>query len=348
MDAAEHERRDSREPSERALTPNRRRVVAILAVAAVAVFLPELLTGYTLGLATRFMIFSILAISLDLLWGYGGVVSFGHALFFGLGAYAVAITLTNIGGVGGTLVALVLGMAIPGLLALGLGLFLFYSKVSGVYFGIVTLALTVVFETLAIVSRDLTGGLDGLYGFEIPTIWLPGVGVVELWGSLNPFYAALVGLMVAFVIARWVTGSSFGVTIKAIRDDEARVEMLGYNVAFIKTVLLVMACMMAGFAGSLYTTIGFVSPALLGVFFSTQVLVWVGIGGRATIIGPILGTILVGILETYLSDQYQDIWPLFVGLTFLAVVLFWPSGLYPLLLDAISRLSSMRSKAQAS
>ena len=104
---------------------------------------------------------------------------------------------------------------------------------------------------------------------------------------------------------------------------------------------------MAGFAGSLYTTVGFISPTLLGVFFSTQVLVWVGIGGRGTLVGPVLGTILVGVLEDFLSGQYEDIWPLFVGLTFLAVVLFWPSGLYPLMLHIASRLRSIRPAARA-
>jgi urea transport system permease protein len=329
------------------MSPRQRRLLLILLVAGAAALLPSILSAYQLGLATRFLVFSILAISLDLLWGYGGVVSFGHAMFFGLGAYAVAITLTHVGGVAGTLLGLALGMAVPALLALALGLFLFYSRVSGVYFGIVTLALTVVFETIAIVSRDFTGGLDGLYGFDIPTIWLPIIGDVDVWGIRNPFYAALGGLVVAFLIARWITASPFGVTIRAVRDDEARVDMLGYDVAFIKTMLLVISCLMAGFAGSLYATVGFISPALLGVFFSTQVLVWVGIGGRGTLVGPILGTILVGVLETYLSGEYEDIWPLFVGVTFLAVVLFWPRGLYPLLLDVASRLRAVRPGARA-
>lgn len=329
------------------MSPRQRRLLIILVVAGAAALLPSILSAYQLGLATRFLVFSILAISLDLLWGYGGVVSFGHAMFFGLGAYAVAITLTHVGGVAGTLLGLALGMAVPALLALALGLFLFYSRVSGVYFGIVTLALTVVFETIAIVSRDFTGGLDGLYGFDVPTIWLPILGDVDVWGIRNPFYAALGGLVVSFLIARWITASPFGVTIRAVRDDEARVDMLGYDVAFIKTMLLVISCLMAGFAGSLYATVGFISPTLLGVFFSTQVLVWVGIGGRGTLVGPILGTILVGALETFLSGQYEDIWPLFVGMTFLAVVLFWPRGLYPLLLDITARLRAIRPGPRA-
>jgi ABC-type branched-subunit amino acid transport system permease subunit len=316
-------------PSRRdSLTSSRAgRTVIILLIVGVATAVPAFASPYAVGLVDRFMVFSILAISMDLLWGYGGVVSFGHAMFFGLGAYATAITLNNIGGVGGTYLAFTLGLAVPSLLALGLGYFLFY-------FGIITLALSVVFETLAIVNRNITGGLDGLYGFAIPTIWIPGLGDVEIWGTVNPYYAGLIGLVIAFVLSVGITRSSFGTAIKAIRDDESRLEMLGYNTAFLKTVLLVIACAMAGFAGSLYTTVGFVSSQLFAVFFSTQVLVWVGIGGRGTLVGPILGTFIVGALETVLSGQYQDVWPLLVGLFFLLVVLFWPSGLYPFLQKA--------------
>jgi urea ABC transporter permease protein UrtC len=304
--------------------------MAVLVVfAAVAAAIPAFASPYAVSLTTRFVVFSILALSMDLLWGYGGVVSFGHALFFGLGAYATAIALAHVGGVGGTYVALVLGIAVPAALAVALGYFLFYSAVAGVYFGIVTLALSVVFETLAVVNRDLTGGMDGLYGFAIPTVWIPGLGDVEIWATEAPYFAGVLGLGICYLLARWITRSSFGTAIKAIRDDEARLELLGYNTAFLKTVLLTITCAMAGFAGSLYTTVGFVSPQLLGVFFSTQVLVWVGIGGRGTLVGPILGTILVGFLETILSGEYEAIWPLFVGLFFLLIVLFWPKGLYP-------------------
>jgi urea transport system permease protein len=285
---------------------------------------------------------------MDLLWGYGGVVSFGHAMFFGLGAYATAITLSHLAGVGGTYAALLLGIAVPALLAMALGYFLFYSAVAGVYFGIVTLALSVVFETLAVVNREFTGGMDGLYGFAIPTIWIPALGDIEVWGTENPYFAGVLGLAVCYLAARWITRSSFGTAIKAIRDDEARLELLGYDTAFIKTVLLTITCAMAGLAGSLYTTVGFVSPQLLGVFFSTQVLVWVGIGGRGTLVGPILGTILVSVLETILSGEYENIWPLFVGLFFLLIVLFWPSGLYPFIQRAFSAVRRRLGSAEAS
>lgn len=315
------------------LASRRTRYLAILIIAALAASVPVFASPYAVSLATRFVVFSILAMSMDLLWGYGGVVSFGHALFFGLGAYVVAITLSHSAGVEGTLLALALGVGVPALLAAALGFFLFYSSVAGVYFGIVTLALSVVFETLAIVNRSITGGMDGIYGFAIPTIWLPGMGFVEIWGTEAPYIASVLALGLCYLIGRWLTRSSFGIAIKAIRDDEARLHLLGYDTAYLKTVLLVITCAMAGLAGSLFTTVGFVSPSLLGVFFSTQVLVWVGIGGRGTLVGPILGTFIVGVLQTVLSGEYEDIWPLFVGLFFLVIVLFWPRGLYPFLRD---------------
>lgn len=313
------------------VSQRRRQHVLMLALVAAAAAFPSFGTDYPVTLVNRFMVFSILALSLDLLWGYGGVVSFGHAMFFGLGAYAAAITLSHLSGIGGTYLGFALGVAVPATLALALGYFLFYSAVSGVYFGIVTLALTVVLETLAIVLRDITGGLDGLYGFASPTIWLPVIGSIEVWGVGKPYFAGLIGLLVAFALSLWITRSKFGIVIRAIRDDEGRLELLGYDTAHVKTVLLVITCAMAGFAGTLYVTVGFVSSQLMGVFFSTQVLVWVGIGGRGTLVGPILGTFLVGAVEAFLSGQYQDVWPMFVGALFVAVVLFWPRGLYPLL-----------------
>lgn len=311
-----------------------RRLAIVIVIAAIATAIPILTSPYVVSLATRFVVFSILALSMDLLWGYGGVVSFGQAMFFGIGAYASAIVLTHMTGTEGTLIALIVGVGIPVMFAIALGLFLFYSAVSGVYFGIVTLALTVVLETLAVVNRDLTGGMDGLYDFAIPTIWLPFIGPLEIWGTVAPYVASVVALGGCFLAARWIVRSGFGTVICAIRDDEDRLELLGYDTALIKTVLLAITCAMAGLAGTLYITVGFVSPQLLGAFFSTQVLVWVGIGGRGTLIGAIVGTILVGALEVILSGEYENIWPLFVGLFFLLVVLFWPRGLYPFIIDS--------------
>jgi urea transport system permease protein len=328
-------------------SPRARRTLVLLALAAGAAAIPSVASPYAISLTTRFIVFSILALSMDLLWGYGGVVSFGHAMFFGLGGYAMAITLTHVAGAGGTYLALALGVGVPAMLALALGYFLFYSAVSGVYFGIVTLALAVVFETLAVVNRSFTGGMDGLYGFSIPKLGIPGFVEVEVWGTENPYFAGVIGLAVCYLLARWITHSSFGTAIKAIRDDESRIELLGYDTAFIKTILLVITCAMAGFAGSLYTTVGFVSPQLLGVFFSTQVLVWVGIGGRGTLVGPILGTILVGFLQTILSGEFEDIWPLFVGMFFLLIVLFWPSGLYPFLQRSFGAVRRRLDTAEA-
>lgn len=315
------------DPAPRRRLTRLRPYLPILVVALLASWLPSALSMYNTSLVTRFMIFGILALSLGLLWGVAGVVSFGHAVFFGIGAYAIAIVLSHTSGIGGTYLGLVAAVVVPSLLGLFLGLFLFYARVSGIYFGIVTLALSVVFETLAISQRSLTGGLDGLYGFATPTIGIPGVGSLEIWGTVPPFYAALVGLALSLIVVQWMLRSSFGSIMRGLRDDETRLEMLGYNTARLKTTVLVITCAMAGFAGALYTSVGFVSPSMLGVFVSTQVLVWVGVGGRETLWGPVIGALVVGYMESILSTRYEDVWPLLVGLFFVLVVLFWPGGI---------------------
>jgi urea transport system permease protein len=319
--------------------------LAVLGCAAAAAFVPSVVSPYGVTLASRFVIFGIIALSLDLLWGYGGIVSFGHAVFFGLGAYATAITLVHVHGVGGTYAGLLLALLVPVALGLLLGYFLFFAHVSGVYFGIVTLALSVILETVAIVLRSFTGGLDGLYGFSIPTVGIPYLATLEIWGTNNPFYASLIGLTICLLLARWIVRSPFGIVLRGIRDDQDRVEMLGYNTALVKTLVLAVACGMAGFAGSLYTSVGFVSPDLLNIFFSTQVLVWVGVGGRGTLWGPVIGAILVGYLENSLSGRYQDVWPLLVGAFFLLIVLFWPGGIVGL---ADAGLKTVRSRRRSS
>lgn len=325
------------------LSLKRRKVAVLIAVTIIALSLPMFASSYQLGLVSRFMVFAILALSLDILWGYTGVVSFGHAMFFGLGAYATAITLTHIEGVAASYLALSLGIFVPAFVGLVLGSFLFYSKVSGVYFGIVTLALTVVAETIFIVSRRFSGGLDGLYGFAKPTLGIPGLWSIEIWGVRAPYYAALAGLVISLMIGQWLVRSSFGIVLRAIRDDEDRVELLGISKAYIKTVVLTITCALAGFGGAIYTTIGFVSPQMLGIFFSTQALVWVAIGGRGTLWGPIIGAFFVGYLETSLSGNFQEFWPLLVGIVFVGVVLAGSGGIFGLLKDLIAHLHRMRT-----
>lgn len=308
----------------------RRQLPLILLLAAAAPF-PLFGPEYHIGLIARFMCFSILAVSFDLMWGYAGVISFGHAIFFGFGAYAMGISLRELGSEAGSAVGIVLALVVPAAAALFLGLFLFYSRVSGIYFGIVTLALAVALEQAFIAMRGFTGGLDGLLRFPHPVIGIPGLGAVEIWGVRPPYFVALVGLVATLAVARWIAQSDFGVAMRGLRDDEERMEFLGFSKAKMKTVVLVITAAMAGFGGAIYVSIAYVNPALVGISFSTETLMWVALGGRGTLWGPIVGVFFVGYLETILSGAYQNIWPLFIGITFILVVLIGRNGIIGLL-----------------
>jgi len=297
-----------------------------LALAAFAVF-PQLADDYETSLLAKFIAFAIFALSLDLIWGYSGIVNFGHAIFFGLGAYATGVTLKFLDFPGVTYLAFLAAVVVPMLLALFLGGFLFYGRVGGVFFGVVTLALTGVARTLIIVTPEVTGGMNGLYGYTVPKLGIPGLWEFELFDVQAAYYTALAGAAGCFLLARAIVRSDFGRILRGIKENEARVEYLGYNVPFIKLTIFSIACGMAGFSGALYLPVGFLSPDLVGLGMSAAVLVWVAVGGRGTLVGALVGALVVNYLQTLLSDAFVVLWLLMVGLFFMAVVLFWPGGL---------------------
>lgn len=288
---------------------------------------PAMVNDYQTGLLAKFLVFGILALSLDLIWGYAGIVNFGHAIFFGLGAYSMGIVLRFVDVPGVTYLAIIAAVLVPMLLSLVLGYFLFYGRVSGVFFGVVTLALTGVAHSIIVVNIDLTGGMNGLYGYQMPKLGIPGIWEFDLFGANIPYYSALIGALVCYAIARRIIRSDFGRIIKGIKENEERIEFLGYNVPLIKLMIFMISCSMAGFSGALYVPIGFISPDLVGILMSASVLVWVTVGGRGTLYGAFIGALVVGYLQTLLSDVYVVMWSLIVGLFFISVVLFWPGGL---------------------
>ncbi len=317
-----------------ATLPQRRRpgrIVLLLGLLLLFALFPALASDYETNLLTKFIAFAILALSLDLIWGYAGVVNFGHAIFFGLGAYAMGIVLKYVDLPGVTYLAILAAVAVPLLAGMFLGMFLFYGRVSGVFFGVVTLALTGVVQQLIIVSTELTGGLNGLYGYAVPTLGIPGVWEVELYEADAAYYTALIGAAGCAWLARWLVRSDFGRVIQGIRENETRIEYLGYDVPFLKLVIFSISCAMAGFSGALYVPVGFISPDLVSLGMSAAVLVWVAVGGRGTLVGAFVGALLVNYLQTLLSDALVVLWLLIVGVFFISVVLFWPGGIVGLL-----------------
>lgn len=280
---------------------------------------------YWATLLTKFFAFAVLAISVDLIWGYGGLLPFGQAAIFGVGAYAGAIALREWGAVGGAWAGLLLAILVPAALGLVLALLLFTgrSQVVGFAFGIVTLALGLVLQLVVNQWSSLTGGSNGLYGYDLPQL-IPGIELIQ---GTATYYTVLAGTVLAYLVTRWLVGSHFGLVLVSAAEDERRTAALGHNVGGIRTAALVVSFGLAGFAGWLYVPSGFATPSLLGLAMSTAALVWVALGGRGTLLGAVLGAVCLSLLEEYLTGRFLTMSTLFMGILLVVVVLAWPSGL---------------------
>lgn len=290
---------------------------------------PGLVSSYQLDLLSKFLTYSILALSLDLIWGYAGILSFAHSIFFGLGSYALALTLKYWGHIpGATYIGFALAVVAPSLLAFIIGYAMFFRRVGGVYFAIVTFALGGIMHSVTVVWIRFTGGLNGLYGFPNPRLGIPGIWEFEITtGIVGTYYLIAAVLVLAYILTQRLMSSPFGQILRAINDNEERVETFGYNVPLVKLVTFVISCAIAGISGALFVPVGFVSANIMGILFSTSVIVWVAVGGRGTLIGPVLGALVVNYLQVYMSDLLVFYWYLIIGLFFVFVVLFWPDGI---------------------
>lgn len=303
-------------------------IIGYAVPAGVLLLFPWFLSDYQTNLLAKFLVYALLALSLDLLWGYAGILNFAHAVFFGLGAYSLALTLQHLGqGVGVTYLGILLAVGLPALLAAALGYAMFFGRVGGVYFAIVTFAVGSIFQSIAIVWIEFTGGLNGLYDFPGPRLGLPKLWEIEVGGTLLPYYLIVVCLGLAYFLTWRLVNSPFGQTLRAINNNEARVEFLGYNVPAIKLLVFVISGALAGLSGALYVPVGFVSAEIMGILFSTAIIVWVAVGGRGTLFGAVLGALIVNYLQAFLSDVLVFYWLLIIGFFFIGVVAFWPDGL---------------------
>jgi urea transport system permease protein len=286
-----------------------------------------------LGQATLWLILGIFAMSLDVLWGYCGILSFGQAVFFGLGAYSYAWCTTAQLGMNlhtpGTIVGLLAGMLLPALVALLLGYFLFYGKVVGAYFAVVTLTLSFLMQLLGSGWNHLFGGSTGISG--VPS--LPGLGnVFTMQGIISSFVVMAVAATVVAVLLRKLLKSSFGLAVDGVRDNEDRLIMLGSKTVQTKLVVFAVSAAVAGLAGALYASqSNFVSSDLMGTLLSTEAVVWVAVGGRGTLIGPFIGALIVSYAGFELSNIAVNSWNLILGAVFIVVVLFGSSGVVGLL-----------------
>jgi urea transport system permease protein len=348
----------------------KRETAALLAVAVVLVIVLPLLntlppsshlhvSNFTLNLFGKFLAYAILALGLDLLWGYTGVLSLGHGVFFGLGAYAMGMHLMLEIGTQSvyqnalpdfmvwnqvktlplfwrpfysawfTVVAIA---AVPALVALIFGFLAFRSRIRGVYFSIITQAFALSAWLVFNRNEMRLGGTNGLADFK--TVFGFKLSQPDTQRMLYVITAlALVG---AYVLCRWITRSRAGKVLVAIRDSETRVLFSGYAPANYKLFVFVISAILAGVAGALYAPqVGIITPAKMGVLPSIEMVVWVAAGGRGTLIGAVLGAFGVNWMQSWLTTSYPDVWLFFLGALFMGVVLFFPDGI----LGAIARLA---------
>ena len=291
----------------------------LAAVAGVLVVAPPFLSSFLLTLLTQALIYAILAMSLDLILGYTGLSSLGHAAYLGLGAYSVGILATKYGaGFGTTLtVGILLATAVAcifGLVAL---------RATGVYFLMITLALGMTVWGLAHRWVSLTQGDNGISSVPRPRLPIPW----PLTDSIPFYYLALIGFVLAFGVLRLVVSSPFGQTLEGIRESESRMRTLGYNVWLHKYIGFVLAGAIGGLAGVLWAYYnGFVSPADVELATSVEILLMVALGGRGTLLGPALGAAVIVFMKNLVS-AYTHRWLLILGAVYIGTIVYAPEGI---------------------
>jgi urea transport system permease protein len=323
-----------------------------------ALFTPPLLVGddkYWLPLFTKYLAIALFALSVDLIWGYTGLLSLGQGLYFGLGAYAVGYSLklqkacleagvpfdtrplplpdfmaycrlpavpTWIEPLVNIWLAIAVALLLPTALAAFFGLLTFRLRIRGVYFSLITQALVLAAFTFVVNQQPYTGGVVGM----------TYLAKLELFGHqfvMADMYYLTAGILVAcYLGCAALVNSKFGKVLTAIRDNEYRVLALGYNTATYKTFVFALAGALAGLSGALYVAAnGTAGPEHLGIGFSIEVVILVAVGGRGTLIGAILGAVLVRLANTYINDEWGNAWPFVLGGLFIGVVTFLPEGI---------------------
>ena len=287
---------------------------------------------YSIGQFTQYFIYGIFAMSLDIIWGYVGIFSFGHAVFFGLGGYIMTLVTKQMipfmTALHSTYFGLMLGVAIPALLAMFLGYFLFYSGIAGPYFAILMLAISVIFERIA-VNWYYVGGFNGIFSIPPLTFYMPGIVNYEITDPFILYYVILGICIASYIFCYHVISSSFGRVLLAIKDNEERVEFFGYNVAVYKIKIYMISGGLAGLAGSLFAAVfSYVGPTIIGFVMSTEVLIWVIVGGKGTLLGAMLGAIFVRLLESVLSGMLTYYWIIVLAFLFVICVMFFQRGIF--------------------
>ena len=335
-------------------------VAAFLALALIAVPVLHLwvpasstfhVSTYAITLIGKIMCYAIVALAMDLIWGYGGILSLGHGIFFALGGYAFGMYLMRQIGRDGSYQsdlpdfmvfldwkelpwfwqgsdhfwwAALLVVLVPALVAFVFGYFAFRSRIKGVYFSIITQALTYAAMLLFFRNETGFGGNNGFTDFKR----VLGYSITSPETRLVLFGLTAVVLALTFVLAKWLVNSKYGRVLTAIRDAESRVMFIGYNPLWFKLFIWTLSAALCGIAGALYVPqVGIINPSEMSVANSIEIAIWVAVGGRGTLIGAIIGAFVVNLAKSWFTVSFPEYWLFFLGLLFIVVTLLLPNGL---------------------
>jgi len=349
--------------------------LALLAALILVVF-PLALDAFRLNMVGKYLTYAFVAVGLVLCWGYGGILSLGQGIFFGLGGYCMAMFLkleasdpesTKIQSTPGipdfmdwnqitelplfwepfhslsfTLIAVV---AVPVLLALVIGIAMFKRRVGDVYFSIVTQAIALILTVLIIGQQGLTGGVNGITDLRT----LKGWDIRSDEAKLILYFISAALLIGCILIARFIIASKLGRLLLAMRDKEERVRFSGYDVASFKIFVFCVGAAFAGIGGAMFTLqVGFMSPSFVGIVPSIEMVIFAAVGGRLSLLGAVYGALLVNFGKTYFSESFPELWLYLMGGLFIVVVMYFPNGLAGLWDSHGKRwLARLRRKPQA-
>lgn len=327
----------------------------IILAALILVIFPVFLDAFRLNLAGKYLTYAFAAVSLVLIWGYGGILSLGQGIFFGLGGYGMAMFLkleasspenTAIQSTPGipdfmdwnqltelpwfwepfssftfTIIAI---LVLPAAFAYLIGAAMFKRRVGGVYFAIITQVIAVILTVLIVGQQGLTGGINGITDLRT----LNGWDITSDSATYLFYFINCILLLAVIVISRFILTSKFGRILLAVQDKEDRVRFSGYDVANFKIFVFCFAAMISAIGGAMFTLqVGFMSPSFIGIVPSIEMVIFAAVGGRMSLIGAVYGTLLINFGKTAFSESFPELWLFLIGGLFIAVVMLFPNGL---------------------
>lgn len=317
------------------------RMIDIGLLVFLAVF-PLFAEDFRVEMMGRYLCLAIFALSLDLLWGYGGLLSLGHAVFFGIGGYMIGLCYQIQVGLPAfmtrekitalpwfylplknPIVAALIGIGLAALISAILGFFVFSSKIKGVFFTIITLALAQMFSQFIITEQKYTNGFNGLQSIK-----RFAMNHGQPLDKIEYYYVILIVAALVFLFCMWLTRNRVGKVAVSIRENEQRLGFFGYTASHYKILIMTIAGAIAGLSGVLYApATGSITVQDIGIAASTLVVVWIAVGGRGNLTGAVVGTLFINWAQSLLSDQFSSFWQLILGIVLILIIFFMPNGI---------------------